>query len=322
MYTSMQNRKNATSNPTQLFNFYKDSSLARMINFINEAVVVLDANGSIEMLNTNAANLLGNQRDALLGENLLELAVDETGHVQSQMMRCLTNASSNIIDSPPFEVKLATTEFKKSGLSVELSISSLPEELSSSNTLFLCILRDLTLHKAEYVSLKRKAETDYLTGLANRHRFADYLSEQWERCDEDNLPLSIIFIDIDHFKVFNDEYGHIAGDRCLKRIGETLSLSLPNRDTLAARYGGEEFALILPNCSAQTAQLLAIRIKRHLNQLSARHFTMLSNSKLTVSMGVATHEQNRYESKDALLKAADTLLYQAKSQGRDQICYL
>ena len=87
-------------------------------------------------------------------------------------------------------------------------------------------------------------------------------------------------------------------------------------------FGSKEFAIILPNCSSQTAQLLAIRIKRHLAQLSARHFVLVSNKKLTVSMGVATNENHRYENTTSLLQAADTLLYQAKSRGRDQICFL
>jgi diguanylate cyclase (GGDEF)-like protein len=79
---------------------------------------------------------------------------------------------------------------------------------------------------------------------------------------------------------------------------------------------------VLPRCSAQTAQLLAIRIKRHISQLSTRQFALSQESELTVSMGVATQMENRYSSKEGLLNAADTLLYQAKSQGRDQICFL
>ena len=313
--------KNKETRPTpKLFNFYQDSSLARMINFINEAVIVIDSSGVIEMLNPMVANLMGAQRDRLLGHNLLELVVDAKGKSQTLLIDCLEKGRHYPISSPPIELNLKAD--LSPTINVEMSISTLPEELSSSNTLFLCILRDLTLHKAEYGLLKQKANTDYLTGLANRHRFADYLTKQWNICEQDNLPLSIIFIDIDHFKDFNDRYGHIAGDRCLKRIGETISLSLPNRDTLAARYGGEEFALVLPQCSPQTAQLLAIRIKRHISQLSTRQFAVTKESQLTVSMGVATQMEGRYNNTESLLNAADTLLYQAKSQGRDQICYL
>ena len=322
MRTSMLSKNKSTTSHLELFNFYKDSSLARMINFINEAIVVVDNNGTMEMVNTNASSLLGLSRDELLSENLLNFINDETGQIQSHVIQCLGNAAQNALETPPFEVSLTQRSHSHRDISIEISVSSLPKELSSNNSLFFCILRDLTLHKAEYAALKRKAETDFLTGLANRHKFSDYLSGQWVKCSSEGLPLSVILIDIDHFKAFNDEYGHLAGDRCLKRIGELLSLSMPNRDTLAARYGGEEFAIILPNCASQTAQLLAIRIKRHLAQLSARHFVLASNKKLTVSMGVATNENQRYENITSLLQAADTLLYQAKSRGRDQICFL
>ncbi|WP_338518107.1 GGDEF domain-containing protein [Alteromonas gracilis] len=322
MYAAMIKDNTPFQHTSGHVGFYKDSSLATMLNFINEAVMVLDINGNIEMLNSQAALLFDGKKDQLAGENLLAFLRDETGRSHSQIIHCLDKASSEIINTPPLEVTVCRLGPSHSVVSVELTLSSLPQALSADSALFLCILRDLTVHKAEYSSLKRKAETDFLTGLANRHKFADYLSQQWAKCEEDDLPLSIIFIDIDHFKRFNDDYGHIMGDRCLKRIGETLNLSLPNRNTLAARYGGEEFALILPNCSAQTAQLLAIRIKRHLAQLSAKHFALMSSVGLTVSMGVATQESHRYETSDALLHAADTLLYQAKSKGRDQICYL
>ncbi|MDO6568645.1 GGDEF domain-containing protein [Alteromonas sp. 1_MG-2023] len=315
--------KNTDKNPTEkLFNFYQDSSLSRMINFLNEAIVVIDVNGTIEMLNSTTASLLGIEKDRLLGHNLLELVIDDTGKSQTYVIESLDAGQQGLISSPPMEVNLQADSDNKTQVCVEMSISTLPEAFSSSNTLYLCILRDLTLHKAEYGSLLNKANSDYLTGLANRHRFAEYLNMQWDVCEQDEVPLSIIFIDIDHFKDFNDQYGHIAGDRCLKRIGETISLSLPNRDTLAARYGGEEFALVLPRCSAQTAQLLAIRIKRHISHLSTRQFALSQESELTVSMGVATQMENRYRAKEGLLNAADTLLYQAKSQGRDQICFL
>ena len=324
MYSAMRSKGNGDNKDSKterkLFNFYQDSSLARMINFLNEAVLVVDASGTVEMLNSTSATLLGLGKDVLLGQNIIELLVDESGRSQTYVLECLDKGQHYPISSPPIEVNMRAAS--KSNICIEMSVSTLPEEFSAANTLFLCILRDLTLHKAEYGFLKKRANTDHLTGLANRHRFAEYLSTQWKLCEQDGSPLSVIVIDIDHFKNFNDQYGHIAGDRCLKRIAETISLSLPNRDTLAARYGGEEFTILLPKCSPQTAQLLAIRIKRHISQLSTRQFSLTQESQLTVSIGVATQIDNRYNSSDELLNAADTLLYQAKSQGRDQICFL
>lgn len=320
MQSVMFSNNKSDSNEDGFNRFYQESSLARMINFLNESVVVVNNVGQVELVNSNSASLLGSDKDILLGQNLLDLIVDDTGKSQTYVLECLDKGQHLPISSPPLEILLQGSG--ATNICVEMSISTLPEELSCPNTLFMCILRDLTIHKAEYGALKQKANTDYLTGLANRHRFAEYLTYQWDLCDQEGAPLSVIFIDIDHFKDFNDKYGHIAGDRCLKRIGETIALSLPNRDTLAARYGGEEFALVLPKCSAETAQLLAIRIKRHISQLSTRQFALTDESQLTVSLGVATQINSRYSTVESLLRAADTLLYQAKSQGRDQICFL
>ncbi len=321
MYTAMQSNKKTDSSPTKLFNYYQNSSLARMINFINEAIVVLNMDGIVEMLNSNASDLLGARRERIIGENFLDY-IESGSDKNSLIKRSLNAGKERIIQEPPIEVTLQQEKSGDQSLDVELSISSLPEEFSSSNSLFLCILRDMTVHKAEYTMLKRKAETDFLTGLANRHKFSSYISQQWSYCVNNNLPISLLMIDIDHFKRFNDEYGHVAGDRCLKRIGDVLSLSLPNRDALAARYGGEEFAIVLPNCHAQNAQLLAMRLKRHFAQLSIKLFALETDTKLTVSIGVATHHNHRYASPESLINGADTLLYQAKAQGRNQICYL
>lgn len=320
MYSQMINKAPISPDGQPLFNYYQDCSLARMINFLNEAVLVINKEGRIEIVNSLAATLLGVDREYPITQNLSSFVNDASGSASAFIKTCLSGNKHEPLSSPPVEMCLRRDD--GSLVSVEMSISTLPAELTFTDTLYICILHDLTLHKAEYGSLKRKANTDFLTGLANRHHFADYLGQQWDKCERENLPISVIFIDIDHFKSFNDQFGHIAGDRCLKRIGETISLSLPNRDTLAARYGGEEFALVLPNCTAQTAQLLAIRIKRHISQLSTRQFMAEQASQLTVSMGVATHIDGRYLSSEGLVNAADTLLYQAKSQGRDQICYL
>ncbi len=173
MYTAMQSNKNTVSSPTKLFNYYQNSSLARMINFINEAIVVLNIDGIVEILNSNASDLLGARRERIIGENFLDY-IESGSDKNSLIKRSLNAGKERIIQVPPIEVTLQHEKSDDQSLDVELSISSLPEEFSSSNSLFLCILRDMTVHKAEYTMLKRKAETDFLTGLANRHKFSSY----------------------------------------------------------------------------------------------------------------------------------------------------
>mmetsp|Transcript_35325 Transcript_35325/g.92384 ORF Transcript_35325/g.92384 Transcript_35325/m.92384 type:complete len:137 (+) Transcript_35325:17-427(+) len=132
MFSTMLS-KNINKKPTEkLFNFYQDSSLSRMINFLNEAVVVIDANGTIEMLNSTSASLLGIEKDRLLGHNLLELVIDDTGKSQTYVIESLDAGQQGLISSPPMEVNLQADSDNKTQVCVEMSISTLPEAFSSA----------------------------------------------------------------------------------------------------------------------------------------------------------------------------------------------
>lgn len=301
-----------------LFPSHADASLAKMINFINEAIVVFSSTGSIEIVNSQAATLIGGKRMELLGENILEFISDNNLSLKKQIV-ARANGGSVTLASHPQEITLIRLD--GSSVAVDISISDFSPIDAEGRQLYLSVLHDLTTHKAEFGLLKERATTDHLTGLANRHHFDDVLDQQWARAKRENAPLSLILLDVDYFKQINDTYGHLAGDRCLQRIGETIKLGLPHRDALAARYGGEEFALILPGCNAHTAHLLAMRIKRHIGQLRFGELNQRVDPFLTVSIGVVTQEGKKYSGKSTFLEAADTLLYRAKSQGRNQICY-
>ena len=314
-------KRNVITSKPALYNFFQDCSLVKMVNLLNEAVVVVNGMGTIEITNSLTSSLLGFEKKALLGMSLFDITCDEATESHAFINQILQQNVNDTRARAPFELTLRGPD-SNTIVNVEMSISALPKELYSDQPLFICVFRDLTLQHAELSALETRANTDFLTGLANRHRFSEYFETQWNKCQQENSPISLIFIDVDHFKKFNDEFGHVAGDRFLKRIGETIALTVPEGKSLAVRYGGEEFAIVLPKCSPQTAQLLAIRIKRHISQLSSRHFSLVQEAQVTVSIGVASQEGERYEDKDSLLRAADALLYQAKSQGRDQICFL
>lgn len=321
MELKMFAKRNVVTSKPALYNFFQDCSLVKMVNLLNEAVVVVDGVGTIEITNSLTSSLLGFEKNALLGMSLFDITCGEVARAHGFINQVLQQEANGVRAHSPFELTLCGAD-SNTIVNVEMSISLLPKELYSDQPLFICVFRDLTLQHAEIAALETRANTDFLTGLANRHKFAEYFETQWNECQQEQSPISLIFIDVDHFKKFNDEFGHVAGDRFLKRIGETIALTVPDTNSLAVRYGGEEFAIVLPKCSPQTAQLLAIRIKRHISQLSTRHFSLVQEAHITVSIGVASQENGRYEERDALLRAADALLYQAKSQGRDQICFL
>ena len=159
---------------------------------------------------------------------------------------------------------------------------------------------------------------DSLTGLANRRRFDQTLEAEFLRLHRTGMPLSLIMLDVDYFKDFNDSYCHVAGDNCLQRVGELLGRAVNRAPDLAARYGGEEFCLILPETDSEGAALLAERIRQGIEQLAIEHAASPTGH-VSVSLGVATVDAAAVSSAQDVLRLADTRLYLAKSRGRNQI---
>jgi diguanylate cyclase (GGDEF)-like protein/hemerythrin-like metal-binding protein len=159
--------------------------------------------------------------------------------------------------------------------------------------------------------------TDGLTGLANRRRFDDVLADESARCDRNHLPLTLIMLDVDWFKKFNDCYGHQAGDECLVKIARVLRASALRATDLAARYGGEEFTLILPGVDAGAAENLAETLRSSIESLGIAHDRTPAGT-VTVSAGVATVLPGPGMDGAALLRAADEALYRAKNAGRNR----
>ncbi len=165
--------------------------------------------------------------------------------------------------------------------------------------------------------LARLSVTDGLTGVYNRRYFDQTLRDSMTR--RHNWPLSLVLIDVDFFKQFNDRHGHIAGDRCLEQVSTLLVETMPTEPAFAARYGGEEFALVLPRHDQYQAYTVSQRIR---DALAAA--TWHCGEAITVSMGIATHtgsDANPSTSADTLISLADTRLYQAKNRGRDQVVF-
>lgn len=166
--------------------------------------------------------------------------------------------------------------------------------------------------------LQEQANRDPLTGLFNR-RFLDVaLSREMLRCTRENKPLSLLMIDVDHFKKYNDRYGHPAGDECLKRVAQVLNACAKRASDLAARYGGEEFVVVLADTDALMAQRLAQDVLAGVESLALLH-DMSRLGRVSVSIGCATSVGEVYRDEDGLLRAADLALYQAKHCGRNQI---
>lgn len=165
------------------------------------------------------------------------------------------------------------------------------------------------------------AISDSLTQIPNRRRFDDYLESQWQRMTREQTPLSVMLCDVDFFKQYNDTYGHLAGDACLKQIVQALSSSLFRASDVLARYGGEEFAAILPHTDQHQAVNVAQRMQVEIARLQIPHVGSTINSYVTLSIGIACTIPIPSRSPSMLLEAVDRQLYLAKQRGRNQIVH-
>jgi diguanylate cyclase (GGDEF)-like protein len=167
--------------------------------------------------------------------------------------------------------------------------------------------------------LVRLSNEDSLTGLYNRRYFNDAIEREWERATRTHEPLSVIFVDIDYFKAYNDTYGHQQGDKALVEVSKILQSQLRRSADVAARYGGEEFILLLPNTPKVGAQVVASNISKAVDTLKIAHRASKVADYLTLSIGISTWNQEAEVDATKLIAQADMAVYQAKEQGRHAI---
>lgn len=172
-----------------------------------------------------------------------------------------------------------------------------------------------------YQQLQHLATIDGLTQIPNRRRFEEYFQQTWDQMVQIQAPLSVILCDIDFFKLYNDNYGHLAGDDCLRQVADAINKAGYRPDDLVARYGGEEFVVLLPNTSTLGAMQVGERIRAEVKALKIVHEKSLVSQYVTLSLGIATIMPTANCVPATLIAAADEALYQAKAQGRDCLYY-
>lgn len=160
---------------------------------------------------------------------------------------------------------------------------------------------------------------DGLTQINNRRRFDECLQHEWQRLTREKQPLALILIDIDYFKLYNDTYGHQAGDNCLQQVAQAINNALQRPADVAARYGGEEFAVILPNTDLAGAKTVAEKIRSLVQQLQITHQKSPVSRWVSGSLGVTCVVPDADKLPEQLIQKADQALYQAKVQGRDRL---
>jgi diguanylate cyclase (GGDEF)-like protein len=181
-------------------------------------------------------------------------------------------------------------------------------------------VRTQLLVKYQSDRLRELALVDGLTGIGNRRHFDDRIEAEWRQCARDGKPLSLMMVDVDFFKRYNDHYGHQAGDACLVEIGQLLRAHCARPHDLAARYGGEEFVCLFPAAGLDGALAKARAIEAELSRRAIEHSGSTVSPHVTVSIGVASAMPANGDHPSDLLRLADELLYRAKNEGRARIC--
>ncbi len=181
------------------------------------------------------------------------------------------------------------------------------------------ISREAEQLAAANAELTRLSNVDGLTGVANRRLFDDFFVAEWQRAVRAKQSLTVIMADVDHFKLFNDTYGHQAGDECLRQVASALSGGIQRATDLVARYGGEEFAVILPDIDAGGAATVAERLRAAVEGLGIPHAASPVGPVVTISLGAATVRPDAGGMPLAVIAQADMALYRAKQQGRNRV---
>ena len=278
-----------------------------------DVITRLDAQGKRIFVSPASRELLGYEPEELLGKTPMELAHGEDCERLAEMIDALQKGQS-----PP-----AVQYRARRGDGTYVWVETQGRYLGEKEGAVLAV-RDITRRKIAEDKLAEAtrnllllATTDGLTSLNNRRSFDNTLAKEFARCARESQPLALILIDVDHFKRFNDTYGHQAGDDCLKALSSRLAKLTRRPADFAARYGGEEFAVILPNMSERSALHFAEKYRKLIEEMHLEH----SGSPfgvVTVSLGLACEIPGQ-ETSARLLRRADEALYRAKSEGRNRV---
>jgi diguanylate cyclase (GGDEF)-like protein len=223
----------------------------------------------------------------------------------------------------PIEIMAATAKrFGQGDWSARAARGRLPAEFVPLARAFNAMAAQLGERERELVATNDRltvmASIDMLSGLANRRGFQSRLDFEWMKAQQYDAELSLLMIDVDHFKLFNDTYGHPEGDACLSKLGETLAGLAADSMGFAGRYGGEEFCLLLPNTGAARAREIGELVRKAVWDQAMPHSTSVHQI-VTVSVGVACTKPNDTQQPGDLIEAADAALYAAKHRGRNAV---
>jgi diguanylate cyclase (GGDEF)-like protein len=288
-----------------------DRLLHLTLENMDQGIIAVDQNGRLPICNKRATQLLGLPRDFMSkGPSANEVLAYQASTGEFEALSTDVQGKLN----PCLSGGIATSyeRTRPDGTVLEIRTVPIPEGG------WVRTYSDVTARSRAATELLRLATHDGLTGLCNRRHFDASLQIEVARSCRSGPPLSLLMIDVDHFKQYNDRYGHVAGDACLRRIAQLLHDACRRPSDLVARYGGEEFAVLLPETPLAAALQLAENVRRLLDAAALPHAGG-QHGVVTVSIGAATLGDFATASAETFVAAADACLYAAKSAGRNQV---
>jgi diguanylate cyclase (GGDEF)-like protein len=300
---------------------------------INAGIAIIDDAGAVWFWNHWLAEKSGLSCEFATGQPFLELFPELKNSrlalaIDDALKRGLSSLLSQSLHKAPLPLFGNSSATTSSAPAERLQQAIHVTPLESKNHVRYCLVQvndvSIAVKKERLLrdqadSLRGLAYIDSLTGIPNRRRLDEYLWDEFRRAIRSHSPLSVIMVDVDYFKQYNDMYSHSAGDFCLQRVANSIKATLRRPADLVARYGGEEFSIILPDTPVNAAVALAEEIRKHIESLNIPHERSEVAGYITASMGVASILPDSKISDSELLIQADTALYQAKRNGRNRV---
>ena len=287
--------------------------LRLIVDSMDEGLMVIEPSGRIQYTNPACDRYLGHVAGELAGSTLDDLLAPSV----AQEYLDLFSQSVRDPSSPNSRGAREVLIRQRDGTLRAMDFTLTP--MQGDQPLFVALLHDITHHKQSENALQRAALVDPLTKIANRRHFDSFLDKEWQRALRSSQPLSLIVLDVDHFKGYNDSLGHAAGDACLQQVAMALQSHALRATDLAARYGGEEFVLLFGETGFEAARALAETIRSHIEALNIPNPRSATSPWVTASLGVATIVPTQLDDIKEFFVHADRAMYAVKEDGRNAV---